>query len=569
MSLVECVPNFSEGRDRAVIEAIADAIRAVDGVTLLDVDPGAATHRTVFTFVGAPAATAEAAFQAVTRGSERIDMRRHHGEHPRLGAADVCPFVPVDGITLAECAELARQVGRRIGEELGIPVYLYEAAASRPERRSLAQIREGEYEGLAAKLTDPDWAPDFGPAAFNPKSGATVVGARPYLIAYNVNLNTRDKRVANELAQEIRDGGRVVKDASGRTVRGADGKPQRQAGMFRECRAVGWFIEEFGRAQVSINLTNPSVTSMHAVFDAVEELARARGCRVTGSEIVGLVPREAMLAAGRHFLARQGKTTGVPESRLVEVAVQSLGLHDVKPFEPRERILEYRVGREGRLASLSLRAFADETSTDSPAPGGGSVAALCGALAAALAAMVAALTHGRKGHEGTRAQMQEVAAAAQDHKDAFLRAIDEDTDAFDRFLAAARLPKKTADDRSRREAALDAAAKAAAGVPLAVLRRTLQVLPLARTAALHGNPASISDAGVAAIAAGAAAEGAYLNVRINLPQIQDAPWRAAAEVEADRLVAAARLEAEAIRRAVLEQIVEAGRIAADPPPRAS
>jgi glutamate formiminotransferase/formiminotetrahydrofolate cyclodeaminase len=565
MSLVECVPNFSEGRDRAVIEAIADAIRGVDGVTLLDVDPGAATHRTVFTFVGTPVAAAEAAFQAVARGSERIDMRRHRGEHPRLGAADVCPFVPVAGISLEECAELARQVGRRIGEELGIPVYLYEAAASRPERRSLAQIREGEYEGLAAKLTHPDWAPDFGPSAFNARSGATVVGARPFLIAYNVNLNTRDKRIANELAQAIREGGSVVKDDAGRTVRGADGKPQRVGGLFRECRAVGWFIEEFGRAQVSINLTNPHVTSMHAAFDALEDLARARGCRVTGSEIVGLVPRDAILAAGRHYLARQGKTTGVPESRLVEVAVQSLGLHDVKAFEPRERILEYRVGAEGRLASLSLRAFADETSTDSPAPGGGSVAALCGALAAALAAMVAALTHGRRGHEGTRAEMEEVASAAQGHKDAFLRAIDEDTDAFDQFLAATRLPKKTPGDRKVRDGALDAAAKAATGVPLAVLRRALQVLPLARVAATHGNPASISDAGVAAIAAGAAAEGAYLNVRINLPQIQDTAWRAAAEAEADRLVTAARAEAEAIRRAVLDQILETSRLAAGPP----
>jgi len=567
MPLVECVPNFSEGRDRAVIDAIADAIRGVEGVTLLDVDPGAATHRTVYTFVGAPAAAAEAAFQAVACAGERIDMRRHRGEHPRLGAADVCPFVPVDGITIEECADLARQVGRRIGEELGIPVFLYEAAASRPERRSLAQIREGEYEGLAAKLSHPDWVPDFGPAVFNPRSGATVVGARPFLIAYNVNLNTRDRRLANELAQAIREGGRVVKDGAGRTVRDADGKPLREAGMFRECRAVGWVIEEFGRAQVSINLTNPGVTSMHAVFDALEELARERGCRVTGSEIVGLVPRDAILAAGRHYLARQGKTTGVPESRLVEIAVQSLGLHDVKPFAARERILEYRVGVEGRLASLSLREFADETSTDSPAPGGGSVAALCGALAAALAAMVAALTHGRKGHEQARAEMQEIASAAQDHKDSFLRAIDEDTDAFDRFLAATRLPKKTPGEKKRREGALEAAAQGAASVPMGVLRRAVQVLPLARAAAERGNPASISDAGVAAIAAAAAAEGAYLNVRINLPQIRDAAFRAAAEAEADRLVAAARAEGEAIRRAVLEQIVEGGRIAAGPSPK--
>jgi len=566
MPLVECVPNFSEGRDRAVIEAIAEAIRGVDGVTLLDVDPGSATNRTVFTFVGAPGPVAEAAFRAVVRGTERIDMRRHRGEHPRIGAADVCPFVPVSEITLAECAEIARAVGRRIGEELGIPVFLYEAAASRPERSSLARIREGEYEGLAAKLADPEWAPDFGPAAFNPRSGATVVGARAFLIAYNVNLNTRDKRLASDLAQEIREGGRVVKDPNGRTLRDADGRPQRREGMFPKCRAVGWVIEEFGRAQVSINLTNPSVTSMHQVFDAVEGLARDRGFRVTGSEIVGMVPREAILAAGRHYLARQGKTTGVPESRLVEVAVQSLGLHDVKRFEPSERILEYRVVAEGRLASMSLRAFADETSTDSPAPGGGSVAAVCGALAAALAGMVAALTHGRKGHEATRPRMEEVAAAAQLHKDAFLRAIDDDTDAFDRFLAATRLPKKSPAEKAAREQALQEAAKAAAAVPMGVLRRSLEVLPLARAAAALGNPASISDAGVAAIAAAAAAEGAYLNVRINLQQVADPGWRAAAEAEADQLVASARVESEAIRQAVLAEILAGGRVAAEPPP---
>jgi glutamate formiminotransferase/formiminotetrahydrofolate cyclodeaminase len=554
MKLVECIPNFSEGRDRAVLDAIAAAIRGVEGVTLLDVDPGAATNRTVVTFLGAPGPVAEAAFRAAACAAERIDMRRHRGEHPRLGATDVCPFVPVSGVTMEECVEIARQVGRRIGDELGIPVYLYEAAATRPERRNLADVREGEYEGLAEKLKDPEWKPDFGPAAFHARSGATIVGAREFLIAYNVNLNTRDRRLANEIAAQIRERGRRKRDESGRVVRDAGGNAVHEAGLFRDVRAVGWVIEEFGRAQISINLTNYKVSPPHEVFEAVRALARDRGLRVTGSELVGLIPREALLEAGRYYLAKQGRTAGIPEARIVEAAVQSLGLNDVKRFDPAERVIEYRVKRSGPLAALAVGAFADETSSDSPAPGGGSVAALCGALAAALASMVAALTHAREGMEERREEMDRVARAAQEHKDAFVRAIDEDAEAFRRVIEAARMPKKTAEQKEARAAARDEANQGAIAVPLGVLRRAAEVLPLIRAAAERGIPASLSDAGVAALAAGAAAEGAYLNVRINLPGIDDDAFLRQTRAEADRLVEAARAEADAIRRLVLSRL---------------
>ena len=554
MKIVECVPNFSEGRDAAVIEAIADAIRGTEGCTLLDVDPGTATNRTVMTFIGSPEAVAEGAFRATAEAAARIDMRRHQGEHGRMGATDVCPFVPVADVTMEECAELARQTGRRIGEELGIPVYLYEAAASRPERRNLADVRRGEYEGLPAKLQDPDWAPDFGPSEHNERSGATVVGAREFLIAYNVNLNTRNRKLASDIAMEIREKGRLLRDDAGKIVRDENGKARRKPGLFQDVKAVGWVIEEFERAQISINLTNYLVASPHAVFDAICTLAHERGLRVTGSELVGLIPREAILAAGRHYLTRQGSITGVPEARLVESAVQSLGLNDVKPFDPQERIIEYRVMRPGPLASLSIIGFADETSTDSPAPGGGSVAALCGSLAAALTSMVAALTHGKKGHEQDAEEMERIACSAQEHKDAFLRAIDEDTDAFNRVMDAMRLPRKTAEQKAQRRAALDEANRGAVAIPLQVLRRSLEVMPLVRATAERGNPSSLSDAGVAALAAGTAAEGAYLNVRINLPGIDDEAYRTSTLQEADRLLADVRGAVDGIRSHVLGKL---------------
>jgi glutamate formiminotransferase/formiminotetrahydrofolate cyclodeaminase len=514
MKLIECVPNFSEGRDRGVIDAIAAAISATPGAVLLDVDPGAATNRTVVTFVGGPEAVEEAAFRAIKTAAAAIDMTRHHGEHPRLGATDVCPFVPVQGATMEDCVAIAKRVGKRVGDELGFPVYLYEAAATRPERRSLAEIRKGEYEALPEKLKDKSFAPDFGPARFNPKSGATVIGAREFLIAYNVNLNTRDKKLANAIAQAIRE--------AGKSKRNPDGTTTIIPGRFKECRAVGWYIEEFGRAQVSINLTNYRVTPLHEVFDAVCEEAARLGLRVTGSELVGLIPREALLAAGDHYLGRQGKTTGVPEKERIHTAVLSLGLSELSGFDPSLKVIEYRyAGAPRGLAAMTLRDFADVLSSDSPAPGGGSVAALCGALSASLSAMVAALTWSKTGMESARPAMNTAGGDAQNLKDWFLDSVDRDADAFNAVLAATRLPKRTPEELAARAGALECANQGAAKVPLDVLEAATRALELAFRVAKDGNPNSVSDAGVAGACALAAAEGAAWNVRINVPSLTD------------------------------------------------
>jgi glutamate formiminotransferase / formiminotetrahydrofolate cyclodeaminase len=553
--LVECVPNFSEGRDRSVLDAIAREIESVDGARLLDVDPGADTNRTVVTFVGDPAAVAEAAFRAIRCASQRIDMSKHKGAHPRMGATDVCPFVPVSGVTMEDCIAIARSVGERVGRELGIPIYLYEHAATRPERRSLADIRVGEYEALEAKLKDPQWAPDFGPAAFNGRAGATVIGAREFLIAYNVNLNTRDKRLANEIALNIRETGRLAKDANGQQILDTDGNPARKPGLLKAIRAVGWTIEEYGCAQVSINLLDYHATPVHAAFEACVQEAATLGLRVTGSELVGLIPLEAVRMAGRYYLARQGKSTGVPEAELVHVATQSLGLSGITPFEPEKKIIEYRV-REGRnlLVGRSVRDFVDELSTDSPAPGGGSVAALCGALGAALGAMVANLTVGKKGFEGVRDEMVQVADRGQSMKDAFLEDIDRDTDAFNAVMASGRLPKKTPEDQAARDAAIQAAARQAILVPFGVLERTGQVIDLADATANRGNPNSASDAAVAALSAVACAEGAYDNVMINLPGISDRSWAADTASRARAILLAVRNRGEQIATEVRERL---------------
>jgi glutamate formiminotransferase/formiminotetrahydrofolate cyclodeaminase len=514
MKLIECVPNFSEGRDRTVIDAIAAEIQGTPGAMLLDVDPGAATNRTVVTFVGEPDVVEEAAFRAIRKAAILIDMSRHRGEHPRLGATDVCPLIPVSGATMDDCVAIARSLGRRVGEELGIPVFLYEAAATSPARRSLADIRKGEYEGLPAKLKDPGFVPDFGPARHNSKAGATVIGAREFLIAYNVNLNTRDKKLANAIAQSLRE--------AGRTKKGPDGTVTTIPGRFKECRAVGWYIEEFGRAQVSINLTNYKVTPLHQVFDAACEEAAKLGLRVTGSELVGLIPREALLAAGDHYLARQGKTSGIPEKERVHTAVLSLGLAELAPFQPGLKVIEYRyVGPPSGLAAMTLRDFADELSSSSPAPGGGSVAALCGALSASLVAMVAALTWNKAGLEAARPAMSAAGVEAQSIKDWYLAAVDRDTEAFNAVLAAMRMPKRTPEDVAARAAAVERASQDAAKVPLDVLEATIRTLELALRVVKDGNPSSVSDAGVAGAAALAAAEGAALNVRINVPSLSD------------------------------------------------
>jgi glutamate formiminotransferase/formiminotetrahydrofolate cyclodeaminase len=532
MRLVECVPNFSEGRDQARIDEITGEIRGVEGVRLLDVDPGKDTNRTVVTVLGTPDEVVEAAFRAIRKAAEVIDMSKHSGAHARMGATDVCPFIPVSGTTMDDCVELARRLGKRVGEELGIPVYLYEYAASTPERRNLANIRAGEYEGLEAKLADPAWKPDFGPARFDPGAGATVIGAREFLIAYNVNLNTRDTRIAREIAFTIREKGRVKRDKNNRIVRDENGAAVSEPGLFQECKAVGWYMEDFGRAQVSINLTNYKVTPPHLVFDECVRIAAEHGARVTGSELVGLIPLEAFLESGRHYLRKMCKTTGVPDSELVHTAVLSLGLSDLYKFEPDKKIIEYFMRRQDSLVGLTAARFADVLSTDAPAPGGGSVAALCGALSGALTAMVGALTHGKAGYEDVSEEMERAGVEAQKIKAEFLADVDRDTDAFNMVMDAMRMKKKTDEQKAARAAAIEETTKEATLVPMGVLRRTRAAADLARIVAEKGNSNSISDAGVAALAARTAAEGAYLNVIINLPGISDEEFKSAISKEA-------------------------------------
>jgi glutamate formiminotransferase/formiminotetrahydrofolate cyclodeaminase len=432
MRLVECVPNISEGRRPEIYEAVAAAAASVPGVTLLNVDPGVETNRTVITFVGEPDAVVEGAFRLIRKAHELIDMSTHRGAHPRIGATDVVPFVPVSGMTMDECAELARRLGKRVGEELGIPVYLYEFAASAPHRRNLADIREGEYEGLAQKIVHKDWKPDFGPAKFNPRCGATVIGARKFLVAYNVNLNTMDKRLATRVAFDVRERGRMKHDQDGQPILDKNGEPLWEPGLLKSVKAVGWVIPEYERAQISINLTDLDVTPLHVAFDTCDERARERGLRATGSEIVGLVPLSVLLEAGRHYLRRMGRPAGVPESSLLRTAIQTLGLSEIKRFDPKERVIEYRLKSMPRLASLSLRDFVDELSSDSPAPGGGSVSALAASMAAGLASMVAVLSHTRKGFESKHDALDKIAVRAQTLKDQLLAAVDADTDAFAR-----------------------------------------------------------------------------------------------------------------------------------------
>jgi len=527
MKLVECVPNFSEGRDLEKIRAITGEIEAVPGVKLLDVDPGASTNRTVVTFIGSPEAVLEAAFKAIAKAAEVIDMRTHKGAHPRMGATDVCPFVPVSGVTMEDCVALAAQLGRRVAGELGIPVYLYEAAARKSERRNLATVRAGEFEGLPEKLKDPRWAPDFGEAAFNPKSGATIIGAREFLIAYNINLNTRDRKLAHEIALSLRESGRAKRDKDGNVVKDARGNTVKVPGKFKEVKSVGWYVEDYGLAQISVNFTSYRRTPVHVVFDEAVRLAAKLGLRVTGSELVGLIPKEALLMAGRHYLEKQGKSPGVPEAELIRMAVRSLGLGDVVPFEPDKKIIEYQVREPGpALVGMTLRGFADELSMDSPAPGGGSVAALCGALSAGLSAMVANLTVGKKGYEDVWDDMIGTAVRAQALKDFLLEAVDRDTKAFNKVMDAFRLPKTTPEQAEEKEWAVEAANKEATLVPLEVLGKAVEAAGLARAAASKGNRNSLSDAGVAGLAAQAAGEGAYDNVLINLGGIKDAKFAA-------------------------------------------
>ena len=536
MRIVECVPNISEGRRKEVYEEIAQAAASVAGVSLLDVDPGWETNRTVITFVGEPEAVLEGAFQLVKRSFELIDMREHHGAHGRQGATDVCPFVPVSGVTMDDCVDLANRLGRRVGEELGVPVYLYEYAATRPERTSLAEIRKGEYEALPAKLEDPEFVPDYGPSDFVPSFGAMVTGARKFLVAYNVNLNVTDKRWANRVAFDVRETGRTITDADGNTVQ--------QPGMLKAVRGVGWYIPEYGCAQVSMNLIDLDTTPLHVVFDACDTSARDRGIRVTGSELVGLVPKATIVDAGRHYLKRMGRSPGVPESDLVHAAIRSLGLNEVASFDPSEKIIEEILAPERPLASLTVQGFADETSRDSAAPGGGSVAALAGALAASLAAMVSNLPQPKSDYADVKDRLEEIAERAQELKQDLLDAIDEDTWAFQKLMEAAR----SGDTVRSRSATLHAAE-----VPLGVAEACVEIAGLCRSALEVGMAASSSDAGVGAGMARAAAAGAAMNTYINLQDMTDDAEAAALLRRADAAVdrtdeLATAVEAEVWRR---------------------
>lgn len=525
--LIECVPNFSEGRDLAVIKQITDAIEAVDGVKLLDVDPGAATHRTVVTFVGEPEAVVEAAFQAIRKACEVIDMSKHTGEHPRMGATDVCPLIPIANISMEETAAWARRLGERVGTELNLPIYLYEAAASSPERQNLATIRAGEYEGLPEKLANPDWKPDFGPARFNAKSGATVIGARDFLIAYNVNLNTTSVRRANSVAFDVREKGRVLNDpATGKPMKDESGEPLRQPGTLKGVKAIGWFIEEYGIAQISMNITDARATPLHLAFEECCKSADRRGMRVTGSELVGLVPLNAMLEAGRYFLKKQQRSVGVSEAELVKIAVKSMGLDEIAPFDPQQKIIEYNLekgdpAQAKKLIRKDLVAFADETASESPAPGGGSISAYVGALGAALATMVANLSSHKRGWDDRWEEFSDAAERGQRIKDALLRTVDEDTDAFTLIMDAFGMPKNTPEEKAARKAAIQAGTRKAMEVPFKVMQLAFESLPLLRQMVETGNPNSVTDAGVGALCARAAVRGAYMNIQVNASGLDD------------------------------------------------
>jgi len=526
MKLVECVPNFSEGRDLTKISAITKEIESTPKVKLLDVDPGDSTNRTVVTFIGTPDAVKEAAFKAIKKAAEVIDMSKHSGAHSRIGATDVCPFVPVAGVTMEDCIQLARELGERVGRELGIPVYLYEEAAQKPDRKNLATIRVGQYEGLEDKFKDPEWAPDYGEPVFSAKAGATAIGAREFLIAYNINLNTKDRTLARHIAFNLRERGRAKRDEDGKIIRDKNGESIKVPGKFNEVKAVGWYVEDYGIAQISINFTNYKISPPHLVFDEAIKEAEQIGLRVTGSELVGLIPKEAMLMAGRYYLNKQGKSPGVPEEELIRTAVLSLGLNDVALFDKQKKIIEYQFTEvENSLLDLNLRGFANELSMDSPAPGGGSTAALCGALSAALSAMVSNLTVGKKEYEDVQIKIKDLATHGQALKDQLLHDVDADTVAFNNVMTAMRMKNKTDEQKEARAAAIEETSKKATLVPLEVLEKCLEALNLAKEVVLSGNKNSISDAGVAGLTAQAGAEGAFYNVRINLPDIQDEKFK--------------------------------------------
>ncbi|MBQ1709166.1 MAG: glutamate formimidoyltransferase [Bacteroidales bacterium] len=557
--IVECVPNYSEGRDKSVIDNIVAAIATVEGVKVLDVDPGEATNRTVVTFVGEPAAVCEAAFRGAAKAQELIDMRHHHGAHPRSGATDVLPLIPVSGITLEECASLARDLAKRLYEELGIPCYCYEAAAYKEERRNLAVCRAGEYEALPDKIADPARRPDFSPEAYNDtvaRSGATNVGARNFLVAVNYNLNTTSTRRAMAIAFDVREKGRKAREGgslTGKLLKDENGEQIWIPGTLKGCKAIGWYIDEYGIAQVSMNITDIDATPLHVAYEEVSRAAAARGLRVTGAEIVGLVPKKVLLEAGKFYLARQQRSLGIDESEILKIAVKSMSLDDLKPFDPREKVIEFLMQDEAeeakkhRLVRMSAEGFARETASESPAPGGGSISAYMGALSAALGTMVANLSAHKRGWDERWKEFSDVAEKGQALMQELLDLVDEDTAAFDRIMACFGMPKGTEEEKAARAAALEEATLYAASVPLKTMEASLKALPLALEMARKGNPASASDAGVAALAARAACRGAELNVRINASGLKDmAPARPLIERAAQILKEAEALEAQVL-----------------------
>ena len=521
MKIVECVPNFSEGRNMSVIDQITDEIKKIKGVKLLDVDPGFDTNRTVVTFVGDPESVKEAAFNSIKRSHQLIDMSTHKGAHPRFGACDVCPIIPVSGITMGECAEIAHQLGNRLGKELDYPVYFYEYAATCEERRNLAWVRQGEYEALEANLKDPARKPDAGPCGFRPKAGATAVGARDFLIAYNVNLNTRNEKFAHDIALNIREQGRFLKDENDKFIKDKDGNKAKQPGMFKNCKAIGWYVDDYKRAQISINLTNYHVTSMHHVFDEISKQAAERGLRVTGSEIVGVVPKDAIIKAGIHYLEKQGSCSAADEKELIKIAVQSLGLSDVSEFKAEEKIIEYMISKPNKLVDLTITEFNDMLSSDAPAPGGGSVAALCGSLAASLGAMVMNLTYDKKGYKQHNDEVNKLGKDLQQRKYELLNLIDADTDAFNILMDALSAKSKAKssedpEDIKKADKQYYNATVLATDIPLKVMSCIIELNPIIKRIAEIGNKNAASDAGVAALLIESGVKGAGLNVKINL-----------------------------------------------------
>lgn len=558
--IIECVPNFSEGRDMNIINQITAEIKNTEGVKLLDVDPGATTNRTVVTFAGEPDAVVEAAFKAVKKATELIDMSKHKGAHPRFGATDVCPLVPVANITMQEVIEYANKLGKRIGEELGIPVYLYEFAAKSEDRRNLANVRAGEYEGLEKKLKDPLWQPDFGPAKFLPKTGAIAVGARNFLVAINYNLNTTSVRRANAIAFDVREKGRPMRKGNpitGEIVKDENGNTIYIPGTLKATKAIGWFIEEYGIAQVSMNITDISVTPVHIAFDEVSEKARLRGIRVTGAEIVGLIPKSVLIDAGKYFLKKQQRSTGVSEDELIKIAVKSMGLDDLKPFDAQNKVIEFLLAKDEpapKLINMTISEFADETASESPAPGGGSISAYVGALGAALATMVANLSSHKPGWDDKWEEFSNFAEEGQKIKDELVQLLEEDTNAFNKVMDAFGLPKDNDEQKNIRRQAIEEATRYATEIPYRTMKTATMAIPLCKKMAEIGNPNSISDAGVGAICCLTAIKGAYLNVLINVAGLKDKSWADNILSDASQILENAQNEVNAIYDFVLNMI---------------